>query len=272
MWHDSASCSTSPSSERTAWADFSDDDSCREEPESAQEPALQAHNLTVQEMTLVVKNVPEWLAQDDLLHLLEGLYSMRKRIDFFYCPWNPQTSRNKGFALINFYDSRHAAAFRRKLSYVTIGTCLKPMRVVHSAVQGLRANLNFIRRTRSSDHSQFSPLCKDDIARILHRRYMSQETQGTQLLTDDFLSGAELGLLCCLGDNHAKSMADSECRPFCTKASTSSESNWTGAGEDAQCKDPDSLSAEEVKLLVSLGQSMVSRLMTPFPVGKSTTQ
>jgi len=116
--------------------------------------------------TLLVVNVPSYLTQGALLSMLEDLtQSMRGNYDFYYCPWDEQEGRNKGYAILNFSDPKHALDFQQHWANRSIcrGSRERPLRVMRASVQGREANLEYFSRVEITPCSElrFRPLYRD---------------------------------------------------------------------------------------------------------------
>merc|ERR1719277_2637004 len=89
--------------------------------------------------TIMLTNVPTFLTQGALLSLLEDKTpGLSGNYDFFYCPWNPQTECNLGYAIINFLSRSFGAVFEKQWA----DQCLVPktrgcrnLRILPAALQ-----------------------------------------------------------------------------------------------------------------------------------------
>jgi len=98
--------------------------------------------------------------------MLEDLtQSMRGNFDFYYCPWDEQEGRNKGYAILNFSDPKHALDFQQHWSNRSIvrGSRERPLRMMRASVQGREANLEYFSKVEITPCSElrFRPLYRD---------------------------------------------------------------------------------------------------------------
>jgi len=115
--------------------------------------------------TLLVLGIPNYFTQGALLSMFEDLTpEMRGSYDFFYCPWDEQTCRNLGYAVVNFRDARDASAFRlrwakKKLCGAGDG---RTMQVKESSIQGFRANIDYFSKVEVTHNTdlRFRPLVR----------------------------------------------------------------------------------------------------------------
>jgi len=131
--------------------------------------------------TMLLKNVPECLTQGALVSLFEDLsYCMRGTFDFFYLPWNPIQCRNLGYAIINFFDSDHAAAFKREFNSqdLTRGSGNeKGLQIIPAILQGRIANIKHFSGFSLAHHAnlRYRPLIRESPKDPLRAMYVAPE-------------------------------------------------------------------------------------------------
>eukprot|EP00931_Biecheleriopsis_adriatica_P061163 TRINITY_DN36775_c0_g1_i1.p1 TRINITY_DN36775_c0_g1~~TRINITY_DN36775_c0_g1_i1.p1 ORF type:complete len:242 (-),score=53.65 TRINITY_DN36775_c0_g1_i1:91-816(-) len=98
-------------------------------------------NLPYQETTIMIRHIPNKYTQALLMEEIEDV-GFAGSFDFIYVPIDLETNANKGYAFINFVDTRFAWLFKcifddkKMKSFNT----LKLVKVVPAALQGFDAN------------------------------------------------------------------------------------------------------------------------------------
>jgi len=165
----------------------------------------------IEETTFVIKGVPKYLTQWQLLDSLECLDPHQEGIfNLFHCPWNHEEGCNRGPALINFTSKDHAVAFQRKWGGVKLLDSAESLTLRLSAVQGFRANMNFYRKTEVNNSARDRPIYRDGLGcllpfcwetRITLPGSLRQPEEEPEAKFQGFLSFDELALLAMIGQN-----------------------------------------------------------------------
>lgn len=154
----------SSETEREDWASWTSGTSGNNEEKGRRRPSTSDQ---VGVTTLLVTNVPTMLTQGALLSMFEDLHpGMRGHFDFFYCPWDETSGHNLGYAIFNFPEPEHAAAFQQAWSSKELcrGTRgQKGMRVLRAALQGRDANAEYFSKVEilQCSDKRFRPLTRD---------------------------------------------------------------------------------------------------------------
>jgi len=131
--------------------------------------------------TMILKNVPECLTQGALVSLFEDLsFHMRGTFDFFYLPWNPHQCRNLGYAIINFFDSGIAAAFKHEFNSMDLTRGCgyeKGLEIIPAILQGRIANIKHFSAFSLALHAnlRFRPLLRQTPQEPLRAMYVAPE-------------------------------------------------------------------------------------------------
>lgn len=177
--------------------------------EAGARPSTQLFGNKVQETAFVIKGVPRHLTQWQLLDLLGGCLEPHQKLsfNFFYCPWNHEEGCNGGSAVINFTSKDHAVMFKRKLGAMELLGSTEPLSLRLSAVQGLRANINYYRKTAVNNSSRDCPIYRDELGCLLpfcrdattSPSSLEQPEEEPLAPIQEFISFEELALLAMLG-------------------------------------------------------------------------
>jgi hypothetical protein len=92
--------------------------------------------------TLMIRNLPYTLTQQELLQALDGS-GFAGLYDFFYLPHKFKEHKNLGFAFVNFLTPESAATFSNDWHHTfrfKMGSMHKPLNISAAAVQGRAAN------------------------------------------------------------------------------------------------------------------------------------
>ncbi|KAF4661034.1 hypothetical protein FOZ61_003594 [Perkinsus olseni] len=102
--------------------------------------------------TLMVRNIPYSYTPLELLDELQAAIGFQGTFDFFYLPANCKLSCNVGYGFINFRNPDDCERFKRDFAERTFDKAVNGRKVVGQAsyahVQGLDANLEYLKRTR----------------------------------------------------------------------------------------------------------------------------
>jgi hypothetical protein len=113
----------------------------------AKEPHTEANTNFGDDITLMLRNLPNKINQPKLLSRLQ---SYRGKIDFLYLPTDFENKCNLGYAFINFVDGAAAARFKAEFNDKKLPGCRRSHKVLAvqpARVQGVSAN---VRRFRNS--------------------------------------------------------------------------------------------------------------------------
>ncbi|CAE7038686.1 ML5 [Symbiodinium natans] len=106
--------------------------------------SAQSTTLSIDVTTMMIKGVPKRMTRNDLMQEL-NISGFQQLYDFCYLPQDVDSQQHKGYGFVNFVHTWTAQLFRSawaKRMLTTSSGRSKPVDIVQSSVQGLRANMN----------------------------------------------------------------------------------------------------------------------------------